>query len=266
VSAGASPPGSVTDPRAVEGEDVSYPGAGGDRLNGYLARPTAPGPHAGLIVIHEAFGLNEHIRDVARRFANVGYTALAPDLYSREGRPPAADDFAAIMALMQSVHDGRTVADLEGAAALLGSQQGASGRIGCIGFCSGGRQTLLFACSSPVLSAAVDCWGGSITRANPNQETTRERPVPVVDMLDRLACPLMLAVGAEDQNPSPEHADLVRERLADSQLDVRIDVYEDAGHAFFADYRPQYKEAAAHRLWERVVEFLATHLRGNTSG
>jgi carboxymethylenebutenolidase len=263
VSAAPSPPGSVLDSSAVESEEVSFAGANGDRLGGYLARPTAPGPHPGLIVIHEAFGLNEHIRDVARRFANVGYTALAPDLYSREG-PPLADDFAAIMALMQSIPDSRTVADLERAAALLGSQPSASGRVGCIGFCSGGRQTLLLACSSPVLNAAVNCWGGSITRANPDQETTPERPVAVVDMLDRLVCPLMLAVGAEDQNPSPAHADLVRERLAGSPLDVRVDVYEDAGHAFFADYRPQYNEAAAHRLWARVVEFLATHLQGDT--
>jgi carboxymethylenebutenolidase len=260
VSAGA-PPGAVADPRSVEGEEVSFAGAGGDRLNGYLARPAAAGPHPGLIVIHEAFGLNEHIRDVARRFANIGYTALAPDLYSREG-PPPADDFTAIMALMQAIPDRRTVADLEGAALLLGSQPAASGRVGAIGFCSGGRQTLLLACSSPVLDAAVDCWGGSITRANPNQETTPERPVPVVDMLDQLACPLMLAVGAQDQNPSPEHADLVRERLADSSLQVRVEIYEDAGHAFFADYRPQYNEAAARRLWKHVGEFLASHLQG----
>ena len=81
-------PGAVTDPGAVLAQELTYPGAGGDRVNGYLARPAAGGPHPAMVVIHEAGGLGEHIRDVVARFANIGYVTLGVDLYTREGGPP----------------------------------------------------------------------------------------------------------------------------------------------------------------------------------
>jgi carboxymethylenebutenolidase len=108
--------------------------------------------------VHEAFGLNDHIRDIARRFAALGYTAVAPDLYSREGAP-ADGDMDAVLATMRAMLDERIVGDLVGAAALLREQPNAGVRVGCVGFCSGGRQTLLAACSSTAIDAAVDCWG-----------------------------------------------------------------------------------------------------------
>jgi carboxymethylenebutenolidase len=156
--------------------------------------------------------------------------------------------------------DARIVGDLEGAAAFLRTRPEASGRVGVIGFCSGGRQALLFACSSDAPDAAADCWGGRITRASEDAQTTPARPVPVIDMADRLSCPLYVAIGADDKNPSPADGEKLRARLQAANKDFRIDVYEGAGHAFFADYRQSYREQPAQRLWQEVNAFFAERL------
>jgi carboxymethylenebutenolidase len=258
----ALPPGSITDPSSVAAEEATFTGAGGDALHGYLATPAGSGgPRPAMIVIHEAFGLNDHIRDVARRFAGAGYTVLAPDLYSREGGPDPGD-IPDVMGKMLAVPDARATADLEGAAAFLRARDDASGAVGVIGFCSGGRQSLLFASTSDAATAAVDCWGGFIASAAPDQLTTPERPVPVGELAGEGRCPLFLAVGEQDDNPAPEHVEAAAARARDAGRDVTMRTYPDAGHAFFADYRPSYEPAAAAQLWRDVTAFLATHLDG----
>jgi len=170
-------PGAVTDPARVRGQDITYPGSGGDPINGYLVQPAELDSEHGrpaVIVIHEAGGLGEHIRDVSNRFANLGYIALGVDLYTREGGPPPMDDLQALMARLFAMSDATVLGDLEGAADLLRAHEDCNGKVGCIGFCMGGRYTLLFACSpqrgcepngeclpasANRLDAAVDCWG-----------------------------------------------------------------------------------------------------------
>ena len=128
-------PGAVTDPGAVASSDVSIATSQGD-LEGYLARPTGDRSRPGVIVVHEAFGLNDHVRDLARRFAAAGFDALAPNLYTRTGAP-RADDRSDVFAKMFGLSDADVVADLEASAAHLRSLEGASGKVGCVGFCSG---------------------------------------------------------------------------------------------------------------------------------
>jgi carboxymethylenebutenolidase len=256
-------PGAVRDPAAIAAEDLTYRGAEATEINAHLAHPTrADGPLPGLIVIHEAGGLGEHIRDVAHRFANVGYLALAVDLYAREGGPPPAGDLQALFERLFSMPDARILGDLDGAADTLAAHALHNGRTGCIGFCMGGRLTLLFACARARLHAAVDCWGGFIDRSTPDDVSTPARPTPPIALVAQLCCPLMAAVGAEDHNPSPELGEKLRERLAATPHETRVDIYEGAGHAFFADYRPSYRPEPAALLWERVVPFLDSHLRG----
>ncbi len=254
-------PGAVSDPTRIRAEELTYVGAHGEQVNGYLAVPTSAGPRPGIVVIHEAGGLNEHIRDVVNRFANLGYSALGVDLYTREGGPPPLDDRPALMKRLFAMSDATALGDLEGAADLLRARAEANGSVGCIGFCMGGRFALLFACASDRLDAAVDCWGGFIDRATFDEERTSVRPTPPLELAAQLHCPLLAAIGAEDQNPSPELAERLRERAAASGQEVQIDVYEDAGHAFFADYRPSYRPTPAAELWRRVVPFFARHLR-----
>jgi carboxymethylenebutenolidase len=159
------------------------------------------------------------------------------------------------------VPDARTVADLEGAADHLRARDDASGRVGCVGFCAGGRACLLFACESDRLDAAVDCWGGFVTAADMEHETTEARPTRVIDLVPRLECPLLAVGGADDTNPSPEHMAELRSRLDAGGKDFEMEIFENASHAFFDDSRPSYVPEAAERLWPRMLDFLGRHLR-----
>lgn len=256
-------PGGVRDPARVRAEQLAFAGVGGTAVNGYLALPATPpgaGARPAIIVIHEAGGLGEHIKDVANRFANLGYVALGVDLYTREGGPPPMDDPPAVMSRLFGMSDAIAVGDLEGAADFLRAREDVSGKVGCIGFCMGGRYTLLFACSSDRLDAAVDCWGGFIEMASFDERSTEARPTPPLELAGDLSCPLLAAIGAEDQNPSPQTGELLRRRAAESGQEVKVDVYEGAGHAFFADYRPTYRPEPAAKLWREIVPFLERHL------
>jgi carboxymethylenebutenolidase len=251
--------GEVKNPEALETRETTFP-SDGFQIKAYLARPKAPGRYPALIVLHEAFGLVEHERDVARRFANAGFIALAPDIYSRVGAPANAGDMNEVRAKMFGLEDAQIVRDGEAAAAFLRAQPGSNGKVGGVGFCVGGRWTLLLACSSGRVDAAIDCWGGFITRATPDAVTTPQRPTPVIDLVPQLHCPLYVVCGEEDQNPSPADAAELRKRLENARKNFQCELFRDAGHAFFADYRPSYRERAAFDLWPKMVAFFKTHL------
>lgn len=254
-------PGQVLIDDAISTRNVSFD-SDGAAIRANLAVPRHAASAPGVVLLHEAFGLNEHIRDVARRLANRGFSVLAPDLYSRGGAP-RPDEIQDVLRAVCALPDAQIVRDIESAAGYLRGLDTATGRVGCIGFCSGGRQTLLAACASTVLDAAIDCWGGYITRATPSELSTQERPVPVIDLAESLHCPLFVVVGAEDRNPSPEDAGELMKRVERTGQPTTIRVFEDAGHAFFADYRPTYREGPAFELWPLIVSFFETHLRGS---
>ena len=246
--------GRVEDPDQLETDDTTFE-RDGATIDAYLARPKASGARPAIVIVHEAMGVDGHIRDVTRRFANAGFTALAPELYSRVGRP-AEGDREDMFRKMFSLRDADLVADLDAAAAVLRSRDDATGKVGIVGFCFGGRTALLAACSTTAFDGAVDCWGGFITRATPDDETTDGRPRPVVDLVDQLHGRLYVALGAEDRNPSLADGDELARRLqaAGKEGDAEIDVYGSAGHAFFNDRRAEmYREEAAHRLWDRML-------------
>lgn len=249
-------------PPEVQSEMMHYPGHGGTSVSAYLSRPTTSGPHPGVIVIMEAFGLNDHIKDVADRFAREGYIALAPDMYTREGTPDISNPdtmLQNVMRIMFSVPDSQAMGDLDAGAQYIKSQADSNGKVGAIGFCSGGRYTLMFGCTSKNLDAAVDSAGGFITQDGPNeQEDTR--PVPPIDMIADLNCPLLGLFGEEDPNPSPEHAERLQAELDKHGKTYEMRMYPNAGHAFFADYRDSYRPVPAQDMWHRVLTFYDKHL------
>ncbi len=236
-------------------ETVTYPGMNGDRIDAYLARPLGPGPYPGVIVIPEVFGLVTHIKEVTRRIAARGYAAIAPELYTRVG-PPDPTDMTSVGPKMMALADAQAVADLEGAITFLKDLPQSNGRAGAIGFCSGGRHTLLLACQSTRLDAAVDCWGGRTVEG----EVTELRPVLPIDLIEHLCCPLLGIFGEEDTNPTVEHVERLRARLTGHKKEFEFKVYPNAGHAFFADYRPSYRQEAAVDAWMRVFDFFDKHL------
>jgi carboxymethylenebutenolidase len=124
----------------------------------------------------------------------------------------------------------------------------------------GGRATSLTAFSSTRFDAAVPCWGGFLNKATFEDDTTDARPTPVADLAGNLSCPMFLVGGAIDQNPSPAELQSLYDKLQAAGKDVRLKLYDDADHAFLADYRPSYNEERSHELWADVLEFLQDKL------
>lgn len=251
-------PGAVRDVDNLDAVEIRFDTAAGG-VDAYAVSRRGELPAAGVVVVHEAFGLVEHIKDVARRFAALGYAALAPNLYSNIPAFDPTDRDAARQAMF-ALHDHDALRYLEGAAATLRKRWGSELPVGCIGFCSGGRHALLAACRAQGFDAAIDCWGGWIDRGSPGAETTDTRPERVLDLVGGLRVPLYAAFGAEDTNPSPADAVALQSGAIASGALVVVRVFDGAGHAFFADYRDTYRPEPAFALWEDVTGFFATHL------
>lgn len=247
-----SVPGAVSDPAGIYSERPSL-ATGDHRFLAYAAWTRHPGRLPGLLVIVEAFGVNDHIEDVCRRFAAQGYLTIAPELFARVGGPPT--DVSSVMAKMGGMRDADSVGDMRTAVNWLRANDRCNGRVASIGFCMGGRLSLLLATQRGVLDRAIDCWGGRITRrtAPPDEN----RPEVVVERIAELDCPLLGVFGEEDQNPNADDIAELRAALDAHGKPHRILVYPGAGHAFFADYRESYRDGPAHAAWEEFLGFLA---------
>jgi carboxymethylenebutenolidase len=240
-------------------ETVHVWGHGGDRINAYLARPLGPGPFPGVVVIHHMPGWDDATKEITRKFAYHGYNAICPNLHYREGPDASPDDAAAAARAAGMVPDERCIGDVGGAAAYLRALTNANGKVGVIGYCSGGRQTYIVACNLDV-DAAVDCYGGRVVTAP--EDLTERQPVAPIDMTPKLRCPLLGLFGAEDKNPSPDDVAKIRAALEASNKDFEFHTYENAGHGFFSVDRQMYRVEAANDGWQRIWAFYGKHLRG----
>ena len=239
-------------------ETVNFAGDNGDIIGGYMARPLGPGSYPGVVVIHEVFGLVEHTKELVRKLAAHGYVSVAPDLYYREG-PGDLEQVLATVRQAGGAPDSRVIGDLEGAITALRSVVTFNGKAGCIGHCSGGRQSLMFACNSSNLAAAVNCYGGRVI----TDQLTPTQPKAVIDMVADLSCPLLGLFGALDSNPSPEHVARLEEELKKYSKTYEFKSYPaDTGHGFFADYRPSYRQESAVDAWQQIFDFYGRYLSG----
>src|SRR5881296_837253 len=214
----------------------------------FLARPPGEGPAPAVLVIMEAFGLNAHIKDVARRLAAEGYVALAPDLYWRggKGRTVRYDQLPEAIALMQSLKDPEIVSDLGGAVAYLERQASVrADRIGITGFCMGGRVAYLAACElADKIKACAPFYGGGIP----------------VEKTAKLKCPVLAFFGEKDAFIPLESVEQLKAEARRHRKAVEVIVYPGAGHGFFCNERASYQKAAAEDAWARLKKFFATHL------
>lgn len=244
-------------------EVVGFRGHEDTAIEGYLARPVTTEPTPGVVVLHHAPGLDPWCKEVVRRFASRGYTAISPHLYHRRGPGHWADVAAAARAegLAKAMPNGQVMGDIAGAAAYLRAQPGANGKVGVIGFCSGGRQAFLAACDVPSLDAAVDCWGGSIFPQPPDPGRPGPAPKGVIHRAPDMSMPLLGIFGNDDLNPTPEQVDEMERVLTKHGKSFRFFRYDGAGHAFFASDKPNYRQEQAVDGWERVFEFYNEHLR-----
>jgi carboxymethylenebutenolidase len=239
-------------------ETVTMPGANGELINAYFARPLGPGPFPGMVVIHHAPGWDEWYREATRKFAHHGYAAISPNLYFRAGHGTPEDVGAKVRAA-GGVPDDQAVGDLEGAMRYLRSLPYLNGKVGIFGTCSGGRHAFLTACRVAGLDAVVDCWGGRVVMG-PN-ELTPNQPVAPIDYTENLTAPLLGIFGEEDRSPTPEQVAQHEEELKKHGKHYEFHMYPKAGHGFFYYDRPNYRQEQAVDGWKKIFEFLSRTLR-----
>jgi carboxymethylenebutenolidase len=244
---------------AMTTETVRITGHDGNQIEAYLARPTQESPRGGVVVIHHMPGYDRGTKEIVRRFAELGYDAIMPNLYWREAPGAAPDDAAAAARAHGGVPDERLVGDVGGAAQYLRTLPSSNGKVAVIGYCSGGRQAVLAACHLD-LEAAVDCYGAFVTGEPPEGFPLQVRNL--VDQLPNLRAPLLGLFGNDDQYPSPAQVDELEETLGRLGKPHEFHRYDGAGHAFFATDRPSYRPEAAADGWERITTFFKTHLGG----
>jgi len=217
----------------------------------------SPGPFGGVVVIHHMPGYDAWTKELTRRFAVGGYNALLPNLYHRDAPGASPDDAAAAARAKGGVPDARLVGDVAGAAAHLRELSNSNGKVGVIGYCSGGRQAFLAAVSLP-LDAAVDCYGAFVTGTPP--EGMPLKAGPIKHLTKDLSCPLLGLFGADDQYPSPEQVDELEEELKAQGKTYEFHSYEGAGHAFFNTDRAAYRPEAAADGWDRIFTWFGRYL------
>jgi carboxymethylenebutenolidase len=227
-------------------QEVSYPGKA-CQLKAYVAHPAAGGPRPAVIVVQEWWGLNDNIKDIARRFANEGYFAIAPDLYSRQGHKVASDPNTAAQ-LMGGLNKPDGVQDLQSTIQWLRAQKETrASKIGVTGYCMGGSYAMLLPCESKEISAAAPFYG----------------EIPTDDEIQKLNCPIFYAYGAHDGWIQRKDVDRLAADLKKFNKKGEVKVYEGCQHGFFNDTRKDvYAPDAAKDAWAHTLKLFAENLKG----
>lgn len=242
-----------TDAIGLTADEISIPTRDGD-LPAFHAMPAEGGPFPAILVVQEIFGVHEHIKDVCRRFAKLGYLAVAPELYARQGDLSTLSDIEDIRKIVAKVPDEQVMADLDAAAAWIRASGRANvEKVGITGFCWGGRIVWLYAAHSRQVQAGVAWYGRLAGKASDLQ------PVHPVDIARDLKAPVLGLYGGSDQGIPLETVDQMKNALKAAGSPSTIVVYPDAPHAFFADYRPSYRQEAAEDGWRRLLAWFKQH-------
>jgi len=238
-------------------ENFYMEGHGGDMIETYMARPLGEGPFPGVVVIHHMPGWDEATKEMVRKFAHNRYISICPNLHHRE-KPGTNEEIMKKLWEAGGAPDDRVVGDVDAAIKYLETMPSYSGKVGTIGFCSGGRQVYLTACKIERINAAVDCYGGRVIA---DADTlTPSQPEAPIDMTEDLNCPLLGLFGADDQSPSPEDVKRTEEELQKCGKTYEFHTYENAGHAFFSVDRPSYRQHAAVDAWQKVFAWYEKYL------
>jgi len=242
---------------ALSAETISIAGHGGDEIEAYLARPLESDTFGSVVVIHHMPGYDSETKEIARKFAAHGYAALMPNLYFRDAPGASPDDAAAAARAKGGVPDEQLVGDVGGAADYLRALPGSNGKVGVIGYCSGGRQSFLAACSLQ-LDAAVDCYGACVVYPPPEGMPLKVQPI--VGLAQDLSCPLLGLFGEDDKFPSPAETAELSKVLDDLGKPHEFHTYAGAGHGFFSVSRPAYRVEAANDGWAKIWDFYGRYL------
>jgi carboxymethylenebutenolidase len=229
----------------VSSETITYPSANGVNVSGYMSIPQSKGKFPAVIVIHENRGLNEHTRDVARRFAAEGFVALAPDLLSRKGGTGSMASPDKAREALSTIPAADAITDLNAGLAFLNKHNRVKkGRLGSVGFCWGGARSFTLAIEAPLLDAAVVFYGSA----------------PATESLANVRVPVLGLYGETDERITSKVPE-VDAAMKQANKKYEYKIYPGAGHAFFNDTGERYNAEAAKDAWSRTITFLRANLK-----
>jgi carboxymethylenebutenolidase len=240
----------TTDAKGLEAGEVKIPVKDG-QIPAYRAMPDRGGPFPVVVVVQEIFGVHEHIKDVCRRFAKLGYLAVAPELYARQGDVSKITDFQEIISkVVSKVPDDQVMSDLDAAVAWAKkSGKGDTAKLGITGFCWGGRIVWLYAAHNKELKAGVAWYGRLVGKPD------SLHPKNPIDLVGEIKAPVLGLYGGADSGIPNDTVDQMRKALKDAGKTAEIVLYPDTPHGFHADYRPSYRKDKAEDGWKRLVEW-----------
>ena len=245
-----------TDTTGLIAGEVTIP-VGDFKMPAYRAAPANKRNAPVILVVSEIFGVHEHIADVARRFAKLGYFAVAPEMFVRHGDAQSYGEISKLIAeVVSKASDAQVIGDLDATVAWAQTQGANTQRLGITGFCWGGRITWLYAAHSPALKAGVAWYGRLVGAANANN------PKHPVDLAASLKAPVLGLYGGQDSGIPMSTVAAMQEALANGSPAARASkfvVFPDAPHAFHADYRPSYRKAAAEEGWALALDWFKKH-------
>jgi len=248
----------TTDAKGLEADEVripvKYDGKEGE-MPAYRARPDKGGPFPVILVVQEIFGVHEHIKDLCRRLAKVGYLAVAPELYARQGDVSKIVEINDIIAkVVSKVPDAQVMSDLDATVAWAKkSGKGDTDKLGITGFCWGGRIVWLYAAHSKDLKAGVAWYGRLVGKPDDLH------PKNPIDLAGSLRAPVLGLYGGMDKGIPLDSIEKMRKAVKDAGKEAEIHVYPEAGHGFNADYRPSYNQEAAEDGWKRMLAWFKKH-------
>lgn len=239
----------TTDAKGLTAGEVKIPVKDGD-IPAYRAAPDKGGPFPVVLVVQEIFGVHEHIKDVCRRLAKLGYLAIAPELYARQGDVSKLTDIQEIFSkVVSKVPDSQVMSDLDAAVAWAKKTgNGDTAKLGTTGFCWGGRITWLYAAHNKDLKAGV-AWYGRLSGAGKSTELQPKYPI---DLAGDLKAPVLGLYGEKDTGIPVKDVEAMRAALKKADKPGEIVLYPEAPHAFYADYRPSYRKEPAEDGWKRL--------------
>jgi carboxymethylenebutenolidase len=247
----------TTSADGLEAGEVKIPVKDGE-IPAYRAMPAKGGPFPVVLVVQEIFGVHEHIKDICRRLAKLGYLAVAPELYARQGDVSKETDIQKLLStVVNKVPDSQVMSDLDAAAAWAkASGKGDVSKLAITGFCWGGRIVWLYTAHNPNLKAGV-AWYGRLV-GTPDEL----HPKQPLDLVSELKAPVLGLYGGADTGIPKDTVEQMQKALKDARQPSEIVLYQDAPHGFHADYRPTYRKEQAADGWNRLKQCYKEHAVG----
>lgn len=240
----------TTDTKGIEAGEVKIPVADGE-IPAYRAQPEGGGAAPVILVVQEIFGVHEHIKDICRRLAKLGYLAIAPELYARQGDVSQMTNIQEIIAkVVSKVPDAQVMSDLDATVAWVKkSGKGDTSKLGITGFCWGGRIVWLYSAHNKNLKAGVAWYGRLVGDKDPLH------PKHPTDLAESLHAPVLGLYGGADMGIPNDTVDAMKAALKKANKPSEIVLYPDTPHGFHADYRPTYRKEQAADGWKRLQEW-----------